>query len=231
VNAPTWEWEEHGHWTTYGNSSEIERAHATSQAFFHFDIGRGSYTIDFRSLKQSNVATGFMRDVRRTVRKAVGTKQNATAFSIPSNPTQSAAPDFCALSSTVHAKDVKDMTEDELKGDVEKVTDWIYMDEPMAVQFGTCSLCLCDFETDGSLKVAQLSKCRGHAFHAACIVKAFQFSNKCPNCGALYGDLRGNQPQGSSSTRTLAFQTEAHSSRCVCPISLLHAQSTPCAIS
>ncbi|XP_022091861.1 uncharacterized protein LOC110979958 isoform X2 [Acanthaster planci] len=43
-----------------------------------------------------------------------------------------------------------------------------------------------------------------HTFCTPCIEKQFQFKPICPVCGACYGQLRGDQPEGSMNCRTVS---------------------------
>lgn len=57
-----------------------------------------------------------------------------------------------------------------------------------------CAICL-----ERCLEPKKLSKC-GHIFCTGCIVEYFEThgQKKCPVCGLVYGELRGDQPKGGS---------------------------------
>ncbi|XP_059845420.1 E3 ubiquitin-protein ligase DTX3L isoform X2 [Hypanus sabinus] len=53
----------------------------------------------------------------------------------------------------------------------------------------TCPICLEEMEMQETLK------CK-HSFCKECIDKAFKTKSACPVCGEVYGELKGNQPEG-----------------------------------
>uniref|UniRef100_UPI00398ECDCA E3 ubiquitin-protein ligase DTX3L n=1 Tax=Pristiophorus japonicus TaxID=55135 RepID=UPI00398ECDCA len=58
----------------------------------------------------------------------------------------------------------------------------------------TCPICLDEIEDRDTLK-----KCK-HSFCKECIKVAFKTKSACPICGEVYGEIRGNQPDGSRMT-------------------------------
>ncbi len=72
----------------------------------------------------------------------------------------------------------------------------------------TCPICLESlFETDDT--PIRLPQCRGHAFHAGCIVCVVKNDSlKCPICMAVYGKQQtGNQPaDGTMSIRNEGYR-------------------------
>ena len=61
----------------------------------------------------------------------------------------------------------------------------------------TCSICMGDFTNK-----TVLPKCK-HAFCKACIEECFQkMKPACPNCGTMYGEVTGNQPDGTMTHST-----------------------------
>ncbi|XP_041051748.1 E3 ubiquitin-protein ligase DTX3L [Carcharodon carcharias] len=64
----------------------------------------------------------------------------------------------------------------------------------------TCPICLEEIENRETLK-----KCK-HSFCKECINVAFKTKSACPICGELYGEIRGNQPEGGRMTyKTLSM--------------------------
>ncbi|XP_046872566.1 E3 ubiquitin-protein ligase DTX3L isoform X2 [Hypomesus transpacificus] len=64
----------------------------------------------------------------------------------------------------------------------------------------TCAICM-DTINERHRKTL---KCK-HSFCTGCLKRAFEFKPVCPTCGALYGELKGTQPEGgsmSTSTRS-----------------------------
>ncbi|XP_067888851.1 E3 ubiquitin-protein ligase DTX3L [Heterodontus francisci] len=57
----------------------------------------------------------------------------------------------------------------------------------------TCPICLEEIE------VRETLKCK-HSFCKECIKEAFKTKTACPICGEVYGEIRGNQPEGGTMT-------------------------------
>ncbi|XP_078075578.1 E3 ubiquitin-protein ligase DTX3L [Mustelus asterias] len=57
----------------------------------------------------------------------------------------------------------------------------------------TCPICLEEIE------VRETLKCK-HSFCKECINVAFKTKSACPICGEVYGEIRGNQPEGGKMT-------------------------------
>ncbi|XP_064199334.1 uncharacterized protein si:ch211-244b2.3 isoform X2 [Anguilla rostrata] len=71
-----WYYNDNRHWYEYGSqgssssrasvsSSDLEQQYTTHQRNFHFTVGNGSYSLDFRVMTQKNLDTGIPRRVRR----------------------------------------------------------------------------------------------------------------------------------------------------------------------
>jgi deltex-like protein len=64
-----------------------------------------------------------------------------------------------------------------------------------------CPICLGNFkEKESSNPRIALGKCKKHSFHLECIKKCYKTHEKsltCPICKEIYGELHGNQPNGS----------------------------------
>ncbi|NXL45201.1 DTX3L ligase, partial [Podilymbus podiceps] len=56
-----------------------------------------------------------------------------------------------------------------------------------------------------------LKKCK-HAFCKSCIDQAMAYKKTCPVCNTVYGVIKGDQPEGTMSTRTLSFSLPGYSS-------------------
>ncbi|XP_072353172.1 uncharacterized protein [Scyliorhinus torazame] len=61
----------------------------------------------------------------------------------------------------------------------------------------TCPICLEEFQDREILK-----KCK-HSFCKECINVAFKTKSACPLCGEVYGEIRGNQPDGGRMTHKI----------------------------
>ncbi|XP_067083921.1 E3 ubiquitin-protein ligase DTX3L [Osmerus mordax] len=62
----------------------------------------------------------------------------------------------------------------------------------------TCAICMDSIHE----RHRKTLKCK-HSFCTSCLKRAFEFKPVCPTCGALYGELKGTQPEGGSMSTSI----------------------------
>ncbi|KAL5021578.1 hypothetical protein ScPMuIL_000733 [Solemya velum] len=70
---------------------------------------------------------------------------------------------------------------------------------------GTSDKQMCAICTDEMTNPVKLKECQ-HKFCQECIASWFKQKPTCPSCGIVYGELKGDQPDGTMDTDTLSFR-------------------------
>lgn len=159
------------------------------------------YKIDTSRLRQTNLRTGYRRNIRKSPRKSsvvpsapVSQSVAVAAPPLPPAPppSASAAPSATPVMST-HSLSPKDR---DILAVITSSTNLSSTED--------CVICmepLSDATSNGP--AIQLPDCRNHGYHTACIEGYLRVQGKCPICQRFYVVLEGTQPPGSMSVTTL----------------------------
>ncbi|KNC53462.1 zinc finger protein [Thecamonas trahens ATCC 50062] len=188
-----YEWRDDSGWKPYSPKLAARLA-AAKQAgtTVSFSFGRSRYTVDVAAGTQTNDATGFVRQVRRS--KSAG---GSSGYSAQPSSEPSSFDIFDLSNSARYEHDLVFEVRDE-HGATQGSDAEALVAQTTAEGRGTsstetrCCICLDDFDATAIHFVA----C-GHPFHKACLVAAMAVTPKCPLCTKAYDTLIGPQPPGT----------------------------------
>jgi len=129
-----------------------------------------SYMIDFVSMTQQNVRTGYRRRIRN-------------ANSVTTSATSSTTPLMVPLAE-FRNNSIRQALLDAEKGS--------------APDEEECAICMDVFETEGDNCSVRLRGCGTHFYHAKCIQQQLHLNGKCAVCNKHYVIMEGNQPKNGT---------------------------------
>lgn len=202
-DAPSkWQWEEDGLWRDYDAESQtqIESEYCKSPRPVSFSYRsratRKNYKVDFSSMQQTNMETGFSRGVRRVLASDTPTHADEGDVVDASPPGELVIRVPFVSPETVLA---------ERAALLENVAKNASVEE-LAAARERCPICMDDFVWPPAEPVAEgsivtLNKCLSlHGFHRDCIAALFASSTRCPLCFVIYRELQGTAPVSGTMT-------------------------------
>jgi deltex-like protein len=107
----------------------------------------------------------------------------------------------------IHYKNTPSINNPNFKKYFKELTNYKKVNSTSSSSSKECAICLGDFkEKESSNPRIELGECKKHSFHIKCIEKCYKPFEKCltcPICKKKYGELRGNQPNGTMTIKLL----------------------------